>query len=72
MFENFHTERHTCTSELLVQLDDVYLTTNDNVSKHFDYNLMVDEDLHINGIVGSFNVWDVFAPGPFIVAIVSG
>ena len=72
MFEIFHTERHTCTSELLVQLDDVYLTTNDNVSKHFDYNLMVDEDLHINGIVGSFNAWDVFAPGPFIVAIVSG
>jgi hypothetical protein len=31
---------------------------------------MVDEDLHINGIVGSFNAWDVFAPGPFIVTIV--
>lgn len=72
MFEIFHTERRTCTSELLIQLDDVYLTTNDNVSKHFDYNLMVDEDLHINGIVGSFNVWDVFVPGPFIVTIVSG
>ena len=72
MFEIFHTERRTCTSELLIQLVDVYLTTNDNVSKHFDYNLMVDEDLHLNGIVGSFNVWDVFAPGPFIVTIVSG
>ena len=72
MFEIFHTERRTCTSELLIQLVDVYLTTNDNVSKHFDYNLMVDEDLHLNGIVGSFNVWDVFAAGPFIVTIVSG
>ena len=72
MFEIFHTERRTCTSELLIQLDGIYLTTNDYVSKPFDYNLMVDEDLHINGIVGSFNVWDVFAPGPFIVTIVSG
>ena len=72
MFEIFHTERRTCTSELLIELDGVYLTTNDNVSKAFDYNLMVDEDLHINGIVGSFNVWDVFALGPFIVTILSG
>jgi hypothetical protein len=72
LFEIFHTERRTCTSKLLIQLDDVYLTINDNATQPFDYNLMVDEDLHINGIVGSFNVWDVFVPGPFIVTIVSG
>ena len=72
MFEIFHTERRTCTSELLIQLDGVYLTTNDNVSKPFDYNLMVDEDLHINGIVGYFNVWEEFATGSFLVTIVSG
>ena len=39
----------------------------------FDYELTPDEDLHVNGIAGIFNVWDVFSAGPtYQLEVVSG
>jgi len=38
-----------------------------------DYELTPDEDLHVNGIAGMFNIWDIFSTGPtYELEIVSG
>ncbi|VDI79459.1 Hypothetical predicted protein [Mytilus galloprovincialis] len=70
-FEIFHAERHPCTSELFIQFENVDLP--ENGSLPFNYHLTPREDLHVNGIVGVFNVWDIFATGPsFQVELLSG
>ncbi|XP_052067581.1 uncharacterized protein LOC127706896 isoform X1 [Mytilus californianus] len=69
-FEIFHAERQTCTSELFIQFENVDLP--ENGSLPFDYHLTPREDLHVNGIVGIFNIWDIFATGPSFQVELSG
>ncbi|VDI75919.1 thrombospondin 2/3/4/5 [Mytilus galloprovincialis] len=70
-FEIFHAERHPCTSELFIQFENVDLP--ENGSLPFNYHLTPREDLHVNGIVGIFNIWDIFATGSsFQVELISG
>ena len=57
-------ERMACSSELLIQLEDVYLTVNSGDVPPFHYKFSVDEDYHLNGIIGEFSLWDVFRVGP--------
>lgn len=61
-----------CSSELLIQLEDVYLTVNSGDIPPFHYKFSVDEDYHLNGIIGEFSLWDVFQVGPFQVELQTG
>ncbi|XP_071121965.1 uncharacterized protein [Mytilus edulis] len=64
LFEIFHVERMACSSELLIHLENVYLSVHENDIPPFHYKFYASENLNLNGIVGTFPLWDIFEVGP--------
>ncbi|XP_071121963.1 uncharacterized protein [Mytilus edulis] len=64
LFEIFHVERAGCSSQLLLHFDSVYLTNHVGDTEPMHYKYTAAENLHVNGLVGEFTLWDIFTSGP--------
>ena len=72
-FDIFHTERNPCSSELFLEIQGVEFLPLDPDNPPVDYAVSMGEDLHLNGILESIWVADVFSTGPnYQVTITSG
>ncbi|KAL5007409.1 hypothetical protein ScPMuIL_016215 [Solemya velum] len=71
-FDLFHTERHLCKSQLLIQTENTKLIdlktsanqNSNNRSIPVDYSIKVFEDFHVDGILEVIHLADVFSIGP--------
>ncbi|XP_038053348.1 uncharacterized protein LOC119725831 isoform X2 [Patiria miniata] len=72
-FDIFHTERNPCSSEFFLEIQGMDFLPLDPDNPPVDYAVTVDEDLHLNAILESIWVADVFSTGPnYQVTITSG
>ncbi len=72
-FDIFHTERNPCSSELFLEIQGVTFLAIDAENPPVDYTVTISEDLHLNAVIESIWVADVFSTGPnFQVTITNG
>ncbi|XP_033638385.1 uncharacterized protein LOC117299078, partial [Asterias rubens] len=72
-FDLFHTERNPCSSEFYLELQGVTFLSIEAENPPVDYSVTINEDLHLNAVIESIWVADVFSSGPnFQVTITKG
>ena len=71
-FDLFHANTKLCSSEFLLQVENVTFHQNKTTKLPLDYQVSITEDVDVGHILTAVNVEDAFSQGPFIVTLYSG